>query len=136
MTLGGLRMRRVAFGIAYAGFASALLVTVALAAAPPEPASFTPFDRPGKFITALLAAKDALWIGTEDNGLWRLDLKADPSKPDAWRQFTAADTQTNDVYAIAQDAAGRLWVGTLNQGVSVYKQQPVAELRRHRRLLG
>jgi len=113
-------MRRVAFGIAYAGFASALLVTVALAAAPPEPASFTPFNRPGKFITALLAARDALWIGTEDKGLWRLDLKADPSKPDAWRQFPAADTKTNDVYALAQDAAGRLWVGTLNQGVSVY----------------
>jgi hypothetical protein len=113
-------MRRVAYGIAYAGFASALLVTIALAAAPPEPVSFTPFDRPGKFITALLAARDALWIGTEDNGLWRLDLKADASKSASWRQFTAADTKTQDVYAIALDAAGRIWVGTLNQGVSVY----------------
>ena len=113
-------MRRVAYGIAYAGFASALLVTAAFAAAPPETASFTSFDRPGKFITALCATDKALWIGTEDNGLWRLDLSADPSKPDAWRQFPAADTQTSDVYALAHDAAGRIWVGTLNQGVSVY----------------
>jgi len=112
-----------------------LLVTAALAAAPPEPASFTPFSQTGKFITALLAAKDALWIGTEDNGLWRLALAvaqppsltvAQPpsaektSLPAAWRQFSAADTKTSDVYALAQDAAGRVWVGTLNQGVSVH----------------
>jgi len=76
---------------------------------------------PGKFITALCASGDALWIGTEDNGLWRLDLSADPTKPSAWKQFIGKDgPATEHVYAVAVDAAGRVWVGTANQGVAVY----------------
>jgi len=93
------------------------------AASPPQgPAeTWTVFDRPGKFITALCAADDALWIGTEDMGLWRLDLSADPTKPSAWKQFIGKDgPNTEHVYAIAVDAAGRVWVGTTNQGVAVY----------------
>lgn len=79
-------MRRIAYGIAYAGFASAFLAAASLAAAPPKPVAQPPsaeqppaaasvpaqgwqtFPRPGKFITALCATKDALWIGTEDKG--------------------------------------------------------------------
>ena len=93
------------------------------AASPSEgPAeTWTLFDRPGKFITALCADADALWIGTEDKGLWRLDLAADPTQPSAWKQFIGEDgPSTEHVYAIAVDAAGRLWVGTTNQGVAVY----------------
>ena len=83
--------------------------------------TWTLFGRPGKFITALCATGDALWIGTEDQGLWRLDLSADPAKPDAWKQFIGKDgPNTEHVYAIAVDAAGRVWVGTTNQGVAVY----------------
>ena len=93
-----------------------------MASAPEGPAeTWTLFNRPGKFITALCAADDALWIGTEDMGLWRLDLSADPAKPDAWKQFIGKDgPSTEHVYAIAVDAAGRVWVGTVNQGVAVY----------------
>ncbi|MGB2968232.1 MAG: two-component regulator propeller domain-containing protein [Phycisphaerae bacterium] len=115
-------------GSRWAIITSLALVFVAIAvrhpaASPPEgPAeTWTVFDRPGQFITALCAADDTLWIGTEDKGLWRLDLSADPAKPDAWKQFTGKDgPNTEHVYAIAVDAAGRVWVGTLNQGVSVY----------------
>ena len=89
-------------------------------AANPPTEDWATFYKPGKFITALCATDEAVWIGTEDRGLWRLDLKADPTAKDAWQQFTSQDTATDHVYGIAVDALGRLWVGTVNQGVSVY----------------
>jgi ligand-binding sensor domain-containing protein len=101
-------------------FAAISLAAPAVAAAQPAMETWETFKQPGGFVTALCAADDALWIGTEDKGLWRLDLKADPAAKDSWRQFTAKDTATDHVYAIAADAAGRVWVGTVNQGVSVY----------------
>jgi len=108
---------------------SLALFSCAMAGRPPAASSpqegpdetWTLFDRPGKFITALCASGDALWIGTEDGGLWRLDLSADPTKPSAWKQFIGKDgPATEHVYAVAVDAAGRVWVGTANQGVAVY----------------
>jgi ligand-binding sensor domain-containing protein len=102
-------------------FAVISLAVPAIVAAQPATETWKTFKQPGGFITALCATDDALWIGTEDNGLWRLDLKADPAKPDAWKQFIGKDgPNTEHVYGIAVDAAGRVWVGTVNQGVSVY----------------
>ncbi|HET6442423.1 MAG TPA: two-component regulator propeller domain-containing protein [Phycisphaerae bacterium] len=93
----------------------------AAGAAQPPADAWETFKQPGPFITALSASDQALWIATEDAGLWRLDLSADPAKPGAWRQFTTKEgLASDDVYAIAVDAAGRVWAGTLDQGVSVY----------------
>jgi len=103
-----------------------LAILSLLAWVPPAPAAspaaedWAIFDKPGKFITALCATDEALWVGTEDRSLWRLDLKADPAKAEAWQQFTSKDTATDHVYGIAIDSLGRVWVGTLNQGVSVF----------------
>ena len=103
-----------------------LAVLSSIAWVPPAPAAspaaedWAIFDKPGKFITALCATDEALWVGTEDRSLWRLDLKADPAKAEAWQQFTSKDTATDHVYGIAIDSLGRVWVGTLNQGVSVF----------------
>ncbi len=84
-------------------------------------APWTTFARPGRFITCLHATDGALWIGTEDHGLWRLDLLANPAGAGAWTQFTGDDgPHTKHVYGLAEDTAGRLWVGTVNAGVSVY----------------
>ena len=116
------RRSRFAWRLASVGIVVFLIVS-AFAATQPQPASedWKVFDRPGKFITALCAAGKVLWIGTEDKGLWRLDLSADPTKPDAWRQFAGKNgPNTEHVYAIAVDSAGRVWVGTTNQGVAVY----------------
>jgi hypothetical protein len=85
-----------------------------------KPGQWTVCPAPGKFITCLLATDTALWVGTEDASLWRLDLKADPAQAGSWKQFTTAETRTDNIYGLAQDAAGRLWVGTQNQGVSVF----------------
>jgi hypothetical protein len=89
----------------------------------PSPDAWTVCPAPGKFITCLLATDTALWVGTEDASLWRLDLAADPTQPSSWRQFTTAETHTDNIYGLAEDVAGRLWVGTQNQGVSVYNGQ-------------
>jgi hypothetical protein len=57
-----------------------------------------------------------VWVGTEDNGVW----KYDPAKKN-WTQFTTKDGLGDDcAYALAFDGQNRLWVGHLNHGVSVY----------------
>ncbi|MCX5649523.1 MAG: hypothetical protein NTX40_10600, partial [Planctomycetota bacterium] len=86
------RRSRFAWRLASVGIVVFLIVS-GFAATQSQPASedWKVFDRPGKFITALCAADEALWIGTEDMGLWRLDLSADPTQPDAWRQFIGKD---------------------------------------------
>jgi hypothetical protein len=74
-------------------------------------------DAIAPFLTGL--AEDPshnLWIGSEEDGLWRLD----PPK-NKWKQFTAKDSlQDTSIYAVACDKSGRVWAGTLNHGVWVY----------------
>jgi hypothetical protein len=60
-----------------------------------------------------------LWVASEGHGV----QKYDPTKPplEAWTQFTTKDGLGDDSgYAIACDKAGRIWVGHLNHGVSVF----------------
>ena len=60
-----------------------------------------------------------LWVGTEGGGVQRFD----PSAPELhqWTQFTTKDGLGDDNgYAIACDHVGRIWVGHLNHGVSVF----------------
>jgi hypothetical protein len=76
-----------------------------------------------------------IWIGTEDEGVWCWDLRA--SLADQWLHFTRKNTGGPDepngatieagswlgddnAYALACDKLGRIWVGHLNHGVSVY----------------
>lgn len=64
-------------------------------------------------------AKDALWIGTYNNGADRLDLKS--------KRFThfikgnqAADINNNSVYALLEDKKGNIWMGTYQGGANCY----------------
>jgi sugar lactone lactonase YvrE len=62
------------------------------------------------------------WVGTEGGGIQRFD----PSAPKfhEWAQFTTKDGLGDDYgYAIACDHQGRIWVGHLNHGVSVFNGQ-------------
>jgi hypothetical protein len=93
----------------------------------------------GQFITSLAAdSRGRTWVGTEGNGIWRFDPFA-PAQA-AWTQFTvknAGGVPTTGpasleaggnphalgddyAYAMAVDQQGRLWVGHLNHGVSVF----------------
>ena len=77
-----------------------------------------PFPRcPAKFITSLAADADGtVWVGTENQGLFRLPADGGPARP-----FTAKDGLGDDnVYAVAIDARGRVWAGTGTAGVAVF----------------
>lgn len=62
---------------------------------------------------------DGLWVGMQDWAVWNLQT-ADNGNT-RWRQFTVKDgLGDNDAIAIAADRKGRIWVGHLNHGVSVW----------------
>ncbi len=97
-------------------------------------------NRMGKFIMALCEDLEGrVWVGTEDTGVWRYDPGAEQGK--RWAQFTRARTGgsrephgpvlaadaanvaclgDDNAYAVACDRLGRIWVGHLNHGVSVF----------------
>lgn len=87
-------------------------------ASPGTALSWTPSD--SRCITALAQEPNGtMWVGTEDAGVWRYDPSA--PTPKRWKQFTAQDgLGDNSAYALCIDKQGRLWVGTLNHGVSVW----------------
>jgi signal transduction histidine kinase/ligand-binding sensor domain-containing protein len=68
-----------------------------------------------------------IWIGTENRGLFRIDannpetdssLSASPeASPDPRRIPLPAGMETVTVRAVAEDAAGRLWIGTEDRGL-------------------
>lgn len=103
-----------------------LLAPVARAADPLPPAS-APFawdtGTQGGFVTSLCQdTQGRVWVGTEDQGVWRYDPTAPAGKQ--YAHFTQKDgLGDDDAYALACDKQGRVWVGTLNHGVSVTNGQ-------------
>ncbi len=85
-----------------------------------------PPDRPAlqfppvKFVTALcrdLAGN--IWIGSEDQGIWRFDPKTGQST-----QFMPKDGLGDEhCYALACDDQGRIWAAHQSHGVSVFNGQ-------------
>jgi streptogramin lyase len=69
-----------------------------------------------KFIVALISdGNNGAWIGTEDEGIFHCDVD------NKITQFTTKNgLGDNNGYALAIDKLGRLWVGHLNTGVSVF----------------
>lgn len=61
----------------------------------------------------------SVWVGMQDWAVWNRTLDANGNA--RWRQFTVKDgLGDNDAYAVAGDKRGRVWVGHLNHGVSVW----------------
>ena len=101
-----------------------LILSLWLGTASPCPAFAAPLtwdaNAQGQFVTSLCQDTTGhVWIGTEDNGVWRCD----PTAP-AGQQYTHYTTKDglgdDNAYALTCDKAGRVWVGTLNHGVSVF----------------
>jgi len=88
------------------------------AAAPVPP---VPWERGSQnsFITSLCDDHHGhVFLGTEDQGLWRYDPAAPTGRQ--YAHFTTKDgLADDDVYALLVDAKGRLWAGT-RRGLSVY----------------
>ena len=76
---------------------------------------------PTRCVTALAQGADgALWVATEESGVWRYDATA-ANAGKSWTQFTAKDGLGDEsAYALAIDAKGRVWAGTRNHGVAVW----------------
>ncbi len=73
-------------------------------------------------INVLLPEEDILWVGTEGEGLFHIDLRT--MKVDNWKHNRSASSGTsgicsNYVRSLAYDKDGRLWIGTFN-GLSIY----------------
>jgi diguanylate cyclase (GGDEF)-like protein len=68
----------------------------------------------GRHIRAIRFASsgEALWIGTRDSGLLRLDVATGQLQPFTHDAANPASLSDDRVYAIYLDGAGRLWVGT------------------------
>ncbi len=79
--------------------------------------------RQGDFIVSLAADRlGGVWVGTEDEGVWHYNPLAPANN--RWRQFTVKDgLGDNHAYSVVVDAVGRVWVGHLNHGVSVWNGQ-------------
>ncbi|MDR0391873.1 MAG: hypothetical protein LBH59_08200 [Planctomycetaceae bacterium] len=72
-----------------------------------------------RFIVALIDdGEGGAWVGTEDDGVFHCQSNS------TIQQFTVQNTNKqlgdNNAYALAIDKLGRLWVGHLNSGVSVF----------------
>ena len=81
------------------------------------PAALGWSEAQGQFIICLATdARGAVWMGTEDKGVWRY-----APQTRRWTQFTTKDGLGDDNgYALAVDSANHVWVGHLNHGVSVW----------------
>ena len=101
-------------------FVTALSTIPLIAHAQPGPRSVWNIKERGAFVmSSLRDQSDIYWFGTEDNGVWRYDPRLPLDQ--AWRQFTVKDGLGDDnVYALAQDEKGRVWVGHQSHGVSVW----------------
>lgn len=66
-----------------------------------------------------------VWIGS-DNGLEIYNLD---TKEKVFINQQNSDLQTNAIKAVSQDSNGKIWIGTLNKGITVY--DPIGENMKH-----
>ena len=88
----------------------------------------------GRLITALLEDHQGnLWLGTGNGGVMKLakgapTKEALPVERRIWSQITSDDgLPSNRIYALHEDKAGNLWIGTL-KGLSRYTPNPTPPL--------
>ncbi|HVX84778.1 MAG TPA: hypothetical protein VH253_08180 [Phycisphaerae bacterium] len=101
---------------------------------PPSPSLYekaVALEKSRSFVMSMCTDLEGrLWVGCEagapGDGVTGGVQCFDPSKPplEAWTEYTTKDgLGDNNGYAIACDKKGRIWVGHLNHGVSVFNGQ-------------
>ncbi|RYG66424.1 hypothetical protein EON80_15435, partial [bacterium] len=84
-----------------------------------EEFSFDALSQGGHVMSLASDQSGSVWVGMQDWAVWNRIVNS--SGKASWRQFTVKDgLGDNDAYAIATDKRGRVWIGHLNHGVSVY----------------
>lgn len=83
-----------------------------------------------------------LWIGSENHGLFVVDLKTGAFKQYRKDPFTAFTIGSNSIFSLFQDSFGTIWIGTFDQGLykvdpyeknftHVYQARPKYDLNHH-----
>ena len=107
-----------------------LIVLLAALAGPrfADAASWSSFIRPMRYTDAL-ASRDTLWFATLEGGLRRYVVAGD--RFDAFTRERGA-LASNALTSLAIDRSGKLWIGTLGDGLSRLHISDGANFRRHR----
>lgn len=95
---------------------------------------------PAEYLTdCLLASDGSIWITSEGQGIYCLKpLEKAQAGKESWLDISyyyGLKKETN-YYSIAEDKQGRIWVGTDNEGVSVFNGEKWKTYNRENALLG
>jgi diguanylate cyclase (GGDEF)-like protein len=83
---------------------------------------------PALAVWALRADGDTLWIGGQDDGLWRMDLRSGLAEP--WLREPGQGLSDERIVVMTFGPDGLLWVGTRN-GLNVVDRQRAAVVARY-----
>lgn len=70
-------------------------------------------------IMNLCADRDYLWLGTENGGLVRFNMKDGKYENFVFNKYDPTSLPDNSVWYIYKDHAGRIWIGTYSKGLVV-----------------
>ena len=73
--------------------------------------------------TLLADAEENLWIGTNNNGLFKYSVQGDNIKNMERYSFDNGKLNNNDVLCSFQDHQKRIWIGTKGGGLSLYDKE-------------
>lgn len=73
--------------------------------------------------TLLIDIKGHLWIGTNNNGIFKFSVQDDSIKNMVHYSFNNERLNNNDVLSVFQDHKKRIWIGTRGGGLSLYDEK-------------
>ena len=88
----------------------------------------------GSMVYVMLQARDGdIWLGTRENGLFRLH-PLDDGRRFSVRQYEADDSEpyslsSNQIFALHEDTRGHIWVGTYGGGLNLAECNPDGSVR-------
>ena len=78
----------------------------------------------GEILSLIEDNNNRLWIGTENGGLYMLDLKSFDGKNFNFTQYVndpdkPTGISNNSIYSLFQDKQGNIWIGTFGKGINI-----------------
>jgi ligand-binding sensor domain-containing protein/signal transduction histidine kinase len=74
---------------------------------------------PAGVISAIQEDGDNLWIGIENGGLSKLDLKTMTFQNYVYDKNDPYSLSDNSIWSVYKDSEGRIWIGTFSRGICV-----------------
>ena len=76
-----------------------------------------------RLYSVMLHSDSSLWVGSQDAGLSRMDLKTSLFKNFVYSPDEAGSISHNQVNPVFEDASGNVWVGTYGGGLNKYLRE-------------